>query len=134
LTAAHIFLSFFSVFIINASSLVLFLSQENVCKYYTFHYYTHIRYFCVSSLHGFSFVSRNVFVFVVWFFFSSNFNLFNLFWFFIHVVNDLIFSFVLLFSFIKSQFFLSFFLLLFALFLYSSVRITQLHVLLTKNK
>jgi len=118
-------LYFFSVFIINISSFV-FLSQGNVCQCHTFHYYTHIRYFsfCVSSLHGFLLYPETVFVvFFCLLFLSSNLNLFNLFWFFIHVLNDLIFLLFFCFSIIKSQFF--FFLLLFALCLYSSVRITH---------
>ncbi len=109
---AHFIL--FSVFIINVSSFVLFLSQGNVCECHTFHYYTHIRYFsfCVSSLHGFLLYPGTVFVFFFFFcllFLSSNLNLFNLFWFFIHVLNDLIFLLFFCFSFIKSQFFFSFF-------------------------
>jgi hypothetical protein len=95
-----------------------FVSGECVRMAHISLLHTHIRYFfCVLSLHGFLLYPGTVlfcFFFVIFFldFFSSNLNLFNLFWFFIHVVNDLIF---LLFSLINSVFF-SFFLLLFALF------------------
>jgi hypothetical protein len=117
---------FFFVFIINASS--FFLSQGNVGEYYTFHYYTHIRVFCcVFCLQGFLCPGKILFVLFVIFFLRQTLICLTCSGTFIHVVNDLFF---LLFSFIKSKFFF----LLFDRFLYSSVRITQLHVLLTKNK
>jgi hypothetical protein len=119
LTAAHT-LFFFSVFIINISSFVFFcLSQGNVCEYHTFHYYTHIRYFSffLYRLYMVFLLYPGTVFWLFFFFFRQNLNLFNMFWFLYSCSERPDLSFVLLFSFIKSQFFFSsFFLLLFARF------------------
>lgn len=112
-TIIHIFAIFvgFFFFLLTLHSVFLYLRTIFFCSFLSF----------VGFL----------FSFFVW----SNLNLFNLICFFFYVVNGLI----VLCPFIGSQVFFSlalFFLSCFssAAFLYSSVYITLLHVLLTKNK
>ncbi len=108
----------FSVFIINVT--LSFVSGECVRLAHISLSYAHVRFtFFGSCIYMFfvcsSFVFRNDFVLFV---FSSNLNLFNLFWFVIHIVNDLVFSLFFVFFhkvsvFVLSSFVCSFFFSLF---------------------